>query len=243
MNDLAKSFLDELESFRLNVESGFLCLQANVSANELALNDSGVARRAGEAALFWNAMQCSLQASAFLSLGRMFDQSSPHNIDRLIRIAQEDANLFSADSLRARKIADSTNSQQWIAHYMTSTYVPVARDFRRMRRYVKKYRAVYVDRFRDARNLVYAHTAVIDKAGKDAIFSKADVLVFLRVLMFLSCLHSSLWEMFHNGRKPQLWCRRYSSAASVGSIKSHIFIEAPLARRMREAAKNFLCGV
>ena len=66
------------------------------------------------AALFWNTNLAALQLSAFIVLGRIFDQSSKHNVDRVLKIAQDNLNIFSKAELGRRKQGASATPPDWL---------------------------------------------------------------------------------------------------------------------------------
>ena len=47
------------------------------------------------APLFWNTVLGGLQAAAFVAMGRVFDQKSTHNVDRLLKLAQDTTRRYS----------------------------------------------------------------------------------------------------------------------------------------------------
>ena len=84
----------------------------------------------------------SLQTSFFMVLGRIFDQDSKHNIDKLVKTAQENREIFSKGALAKRKTEQSNNADEWIDDYLKSVYEPTAKDFRELRKKVKEFREV-----------------------------------------------------------------------------------------------------
>ena len=53
--------------------------------------------------LFWLTTQYALLLSALVALGRIFDQKSAHNIDRLIAAASKNPSIFSRVALAKRR--------------------------------------------------------------------------------------------------------------------------------------------
>lgn len=171
---------------------------------------TAVYRCLNAAALFWNTNLGALQTAAFVTLGRIFDQTSTHNIDRLLRLAQDTPEIFSKTALARRKQGGNKTPPDWLDDYMQHVYVPKPSDFRRLRFYISKYRKVYERNYRDLRNHVFAHKAVSDPEAVAALFAKTKIRELEQLLGFLSRLHEALWNMLMNGRKPVLRPRRYS---------------------------------
>jgi len=56
----------------------------------------------------------ALRTASFIVLGRIFDQSSKHNIDRLLGMAQKHSEIFSKDSLGKRKRQGQPIEPEWL---------------------------------------------------------------------------------------------------------------------------------
>ena len=200
----------ELEVFRTETEAAAQFFYAYLTIHAVAGDHRPVYRLLNTAPLFWNTNLGALQTSAFIALGRIFDQSSKHNVDRVLKIAQGNPDIFSKAALGARKQAGNPNSLDWLHEYLCDAYVPTAADFRRLRAYVNKYRKIYEESYRDLRNKFFAHRDVSDGAAIDVLFRKTNKRKFERLLAFLGSLYDALWQLFFNGRKPVLRPRRYS---------------------------------
>ena len=150
------------------------------------------------------------QTSFFIVLGRIFDQKSPHNIDRLLKVAQENIDIFKKASLEKRKRKESDNASDWIDDYLKDVYVPVAADFRELRKKVREYRKIYNNNYRDIRHKIYAHKQITDTEEVQKLFSKTNIRELQKVFVFVNALYEALWQLFYNGRKPVLRRMRYS---------------------------------
>ena len=203
-------FLKELEVYRTEVESAIQFLYVDLAINSCLADNKRALDLINRTPLFWVTNGGALQTSFFITLGRIFDQDSKHNVDRLLKAAQENAEIFSADSLKARKIGSSANATEWITEYMKDVYVPTADDFRRLRGYVKKYRKIYVSGYRDIRRKVYAHKELTKAEDVQALFANTNIKEMQKLLIFLNRLYHALWQLFYNGRKPVLRPLKYS---------------------------------
>jgi AbiU2 len=152
----------------------------------------------------------ALQMSAHIALGRVFDQKSTHNVDRVLRLSQQNTAIFSKEALGRRKRALSRNADEWLEDYLKTAYVPTPEDFRRLRSHVAKHRRIYEDKYRDLRHQFFAHKEISDRGQVDALFSKTNVQELRRMVVFLQRLHEALWQLYNNGRKPVLEPMRHS---------------------------------
>jgi hypothetical protein len=211
--DPCEAFELELEIFRTEAEAAAQFFYAYLSVHETAGRHPTVLRLLKTAPLFWNTNLGALQTSAFIVLGRIFDQDSPHNIDRVMKNAQEHQEIFSLTALAARKQGKSATRPDWLDHYLTTSYVPTPSDFRQLRREVSKHRKIYESKYRDIRRKVFAHKMVAGPAEVGALFAKTNVRELQLLITFTGSLYDTLWQLYFNGTKPQLRQGRYSVKA------------------------------
>ena len=83
---------------RSNISFRYVLLQ------QIAASNSDVLRSMNKTPLFWLTVESAMLLSTFMALGRIFDQRSPHNVDRLIAIGKE-VSTFSREALAARRRA------------------------------------------------------------------------------------------------------------------------------------------
>ena len=210
MNQPEDIFANELEIFRTEAESAIQFFYSFLSIHAVAGEHKKVHLLLNTAPLFWNTTLGALQTSTFIALGRVFDQNSKHNIDRLIKIAQSNMDIFSKESLAGRKRRGSNNADEWLDEYLRDVYVPNADDFRRLRRHIAKRRKIYESNYRNIRHEIFAHKVISEKGEMQALFGKTNIRELQKLLIFLRRLHEALWQLFHNGRKPTLQPARYS---------------------------------
>jgi hypothetical protein len=203
-------FEHELEVFRTEAESGIQFFYAYLAVHAVAEHHQSVYQLLNKAPLFWNTSLGALQTAAFIALGRVFDQKSTHNLDRLLRVAQDNPQIFSKAALGRRKQGTNPAPPEWLEDYLSDAYEPTPQDFRRLRSHVQKWRKIYVSNYRDLRHKLFAHKEVSDRAETDALLAKTDIRELQRMFAFLGALHEALWELFFNGRRPVLRPQRYS---------------------------------
>jgi hypothetical protein len=224
-------FLRELEVFRTEAEAATQFFYAYLTVHAVAAEHDPVYRLLNTAPLFWNTSLGALQTATFIALGRVFDQKSTHNVDRVLRMAQDNPQIFTRTALGARKQGTNPAPPEWLPQYLREAYVPTVDDFRRLRAYVRKNRAVYDAKYRPLRHRFFAHKEVSERSAVDALFAQTNVRELQKMLTFLGALYRSLWELFHNGRKPVLRPLRFSVKQMrhrpsprwrVGAVQEHI---------------------
>ena len=204
-------FCRQLEVLSKDAEEAIQFFYSWRTVNLVAAGDKRIYRLLNRAPLFWNTVAGALLSSGFIALGRIFDQNSHHNVDQLLRIVQDNPNIFSLEALAERKRKDSENADEWLTDYLSSAYVPTPDDFRRLKKYVKARRRIYETNYRDIRHKVFAHNVCQDHKEVDALFAKSTVRELEKLLTFLTRLHNALWHLFYNGHKPTLMPSRYSA--------------------------------
>lgn len=143
----------------------------------------------------------------------MFDSDSPHNINQLLRIAQDNrTQLFSKAALGLRKQGNSPQRPDWLDDFLQSTYEPTAYDFRRIKKRIANWRRIYESNYRDVRHQLFAHKQAAEDAEVAALFRKGTNRELQQLIAFLGSLYQALWELFFNGRKLVLRPARYSLA-------------------------------
>lgn len=209
----ATLFEEELETFRTEAESAAQYLYAYLSIHETARRQKSVHALLNTAPLFWNTNLSALQLGTFIVLGRIFDQNSAHNVDRLLGVAQRNIGLFSKSALGLRKQGPSSTPPTWLNEYLSTSYVPEVADFRKLRLLVKKNRVIYEARYRDIRHKLFAHKELSDPAKIGTLFAKTNIRELQRLVTFTGSLYDAIWELYMNGRKPIVRQRRYSVRA------------------------------
>lgn len=154
-------------------------------------------------AQFWNDYKYSSLFYAIVILGRIFDRNKKsHGIRRLTRIAKC-SGLFTKEELKKRKIAGSENAHEWIDAYMEKVTDIRPEEYYRFLRYIVTTGKLW-DEVKDVRNKLYAHQDVISAEKKSAILEKAKYDIFEKIIFNLLKTEEILWEVFHNGKKPDV---------------------------------------
>jgi hypothetical protein len=196
----AAQFNAELDHFRSQAEGAVQFLSAYMAVNNAAVQDHAIHSALNAAPLYWATSQAALQKSFFLALGRIFDQRSDHNLDRLIGIAQENPTIFSKDALRQRKLGNMPTPLDWVEEIVAVAYEPTAEDFRKLRKEISQRRNIYEGKYRPLRDSFFARSLTIDRDEIQALFAQTNIGELEALLNFLSNVHSALSALFHEGR-------------------------------------------
>jgi len=82
MNDEGARFAAELDVFRKATDEASQYLYAYLTIHRMARRRRRVEVQFRRNSLFWLTLASSLQISLLITLGRVFDQKSKHNLDR-----------------------------------------------------------------------------------------------------------------------------------------------------------------
>ena len=144
-------FKRELEIFRQEVNAAAQYLYGALAVGTLAKVDPSVVKRLDIAPLFCQTVLNSLQKSAIIALGRVFETDTPHSVARLMREAEQ-IEIFSKEALAGRKHEQSVNASEWIEEYLADAYVPSPGDIRELKKEVGKWRGIYETKYKPLRD-------------------------------------------------------------------------------------------
>jgi len=195
-------FEAELEIFRTETEAAAQFFSAYLSVHEIAASHEPVKVLLSQTPLFSNTILGALQTASLVAVGRVFDQDSAHNLDQLLRIAQDSPEIFSKAALGGRKISNRAQDPAWLEDSIRDAYEPTADDFKPIRAQVHQQRKTYELQYKQLRDKVYAHNAVLNRAQVDVLFANTDIMELHRMFKFFGSLHEALWQLFFNGQKP-----------------------------------------
>ncbi len=203
-------FENELAIFQAEHETAQQYFFSYVSLQQIAASNSDVLRSMNETPLFWLTVESAMLLSTFMALGRIFDQRSPHNVDRLIATATKEVSTFSREALAARRRAAPADlSADDIDNFVRDAFEPSEADFRSLRKEIKAMRKIYVERYRDVRDKFFAHKEVADLGEANTLLEGTTVDQTKTLLDSLDALERTLWQLLHNGRKPTLEIRPF----------------------------------
>ncbi len=189
----------EIEIFRKEEEEAQQSFFAYLGVRSLLAQRSDLLAEVNRNAMYWITSQHALLVNSFIALGRIFDQGSAHNIDRLLKLVETNLALLDQDALRQRK--EQVISAEQAAAYVVDKHVTTIDDVRTMRSEVRKWRAVYEDGYRPVRH-DFAHKRTADVAEINALLAKTNIDQMKEMFGFLHSLHEGLRELQLNGRNP-----------------------------------------
>jgi hypothetical protein len=234
-------FERELELFRTESEQAAQFFYAGQTIRAVAADEKGVGELLRQSSLFWLTVLAALQTAAFIALGRVFDQQSAHNLDKLLRLARDNPTIFSKAALRLRRQGSNPQPPIWLEECIRDAYQPTPTDFRRFRAHIRKWRKIYEGNYRDLRNKVFAHKEL--SHGADAtLWEKTNDRELERLFAFLGSLHSALSQLFVNGRKPVLRPLRYS-VKRMRDLPSSTSLLRPVQEKITLEVELFLKSV
>jgi hypothetical protein len=193
---------------------------AHLALNNYAAEDPAVLRGISEALYFWITTRYSLITTFFITLGRLFDvDRNAQSIHKLLTATIAHPEYFSRDALAERKRQSSGGVKlDWLADYLKDVWVPDTAALRELRRAlapsIRKYQAFY----EPIRHKVIAHKELKDTASVDELFSKAIIHDIEEVLNGLHDLLAAIWQLYHNGIKPELGVKKYGYEERIARI-------------------------
>lgn len=201
-------FENELVIFHVEHETAQQYFFSYVSLQAIAASNSDVLSSMNATPLFWLTAQSAMLLSTFITLGRIFDQNSDHNLDRLIATATKLIAIFSKGSLAARKRVSGLSAEE-ADLFARNAFEPSAADFRSLRKEIGEKRKIYEARYREARRKVFAHNQVAGLDEANTLLKGTTVNETKALFAFLDALDNALWQLLHNGRKPTLEIRPF----------------------------------
>jgi hypothetical protein len=172
----------------------------------------------GAAQFFYALLAIHAAAGAKTPIYKLFDQDSAHNIGRLMRLAQDNPQIFSKAEFAQRRQGAAETPPDWLDNYLKDIYLPKPADFRRLRGYVSRYRKIYLEKYQPLRHRVFAHKGASDAGDVSALFASTNIRELQRMLTFLMSLYDAMWQLFVNGKRPVLRPQRYS----VGRMRARL---------------------
>jgi hypothetical protein len=206
----------ELEILRGEIDAATQHLYAYLAVHSIAKRRKTVLEAINLQPLFWMTVTGALQTSALITLRRIFDQDSRHNIDALLGLFQKNQILFSKTELAKRKGANELFHPVWLGKYLENAHEPSPADFRNLRKAVKKARDVYEKRFKKLSNKVFAHLELHGPEETALVTKDANIFELKRLLSTLSSIQNTLSNIYFNGHKPVVNKLRFSAKPRTG---------------------------
>lgn len=210
MSKRYENFEVQLKNFEHEVSLVAQYLYAEMTIQLAAFKSRKLLKKLNETPRFWTVCGSALQASAYISFGRIFDKTSPYNLNKLLKSMGNNVELFQRDALAKRKMEGQATEPEWLKGYLDSAYYPTSEDFRLLRKKVKAYKAIYEKVIEPVRNKYYAHRELEESSEVQTLFANGTLNEILDLSVSLLELSVVLWELLHNSKKPKIKQRRYS---------------------------------
>jgi AbiU2 len=145
---------------------------------------------------FWTTVDHGLVLAMFVALGRIFDQKSSHNIDKLLKAVN--VKEFSRAALEARLLASGRSAEE-VAAPVKHAHELTDKEVRELRKKVAHWRRIYEKNYRDIRRKFFAHREVSGLDEIKALFAKTKVEELKRLFHFLNSFYLALFAAYANG--------------------------------------------
>jgi hypothetical protein len=189
---------EEIEIYRHDEEPAQQAFFAHLGMNDLLAKRPDVLAMVNHNSMFWKGTDKALFVSTFIGLGRIFDQDSAHNLDRLLTMVGRNLPELSREALRRRKEEVITPEQA--AEYVKEKHDATAADVRALRKEVDAWRKVYAPVYGEIRHHL-AHNKG-QRQDLTALLAQTNIEEMKRMFGFLHSLHEALRELHLNGRSP-----------------------------------------
>ena len=125
---------------------------------------------------FWLAIESGLMIDSIMAMGRIFDDAAgSHSVNRLFAIAAGNLGLFSKEALAIRKQGNEPEPPYWLDEYLEDVFEPSSMDeFKPLRKQVRDFRTIYVDKYKDIRDRCLAHHLFVDENERWRLFQRTN---------------------------------------------------------------------
>ncbi len=153
---------------------------------------------------FWNVALSSMQTAALAAMGRIYDNgSNVYSARKLLEWAQTYPGIFAHDEIRARVHHRGLGAQE-AESYASEAYKPIASDFNPLQAALADWTKLYQKQIEPIRHRVVAHRGQITREELTGLFANVPRSDYERLAALPLQLHEILWQLFHNGTKPEL---------------------------------------
>lgn len=152
----------------------------------------------------WIIIRHSLQVTFLITLHRIFETGQDVvSAEKLLGTCVNDISIFDTTNLRIRKDPES-KKPEWLDDYISNAYVPTVQDINMLRGELNNHRNVFNNIYRPIRNKVIAHNMLSHLDKSNELYAKTNIDEIERILEFLNALKETLFELYINGKKPDI---------------------------------------
>jgi hypothetical protein len=236
---LEEKFLTELNIFKNEVILLSKYLYMELTIRTVATTNKRILTTMNKTPTFWNTVLSGFQNSTFITLGRIFDTNSKHNIHILFKVIEDNKFIFSKKSFEKRWLnnEDVKNSKMasYLSEYMKNFYEPTDKDFRELKKLISKQKKIYETIYRPIRNH-FGHKKYSTNEEIQALFDKVNISELEKFCTNLEGLHEALWQLYYNGRGPLLPIKQ-SRYSTKNILKTKFKKDSPITAKAQFVAE------
>lgn len=159
---------------------------------------------------FWRIFEVSVRTNLFIGIRRLYEgKNSTFNFQHVINKCIENIDVFSADSLRKRKMVSSSDASEWIDAYMADVYEPKDEDFKKLAKIVREKSKRMKGIYSEAATKIYVHAIHMDHASMAELTDKLSFDEMEIALESIWHCYNQIWRMYENGEKPVFEIEKY----------------------------------
>jgi hypothetical protein len=179
-------------------------LYTELTIHHLAANNNKTFERINGHSAFWNGILGALQSSAFVALGRIYDNDRHSNSAlQLLRFAEKNIGIFRRSYIERRKIRFGS-AKDVAKVYASEAYELPRGGLTSLRTEFDANRQFYVNRIQPIRHNVIAHAGRLTKKDRDELFENLFIRELESVAVFPLRLYEALYQLYFDGREPRL---------------------------------------
>jgi hypothetical protein len=193
---------------RGDIESAMASNAAYFKIQNMAAGDRKILQKYNRTPDFWRLCAHAFQKTFFISLGCVFDKRrDAWSIYDLIDNTIKYVGLFSKSALRERKRATSSmdgKDPAWLDNYMATAWEPTRKDLEELRDAHAPHAQKFNETYQPIRHIHFAHRGKASAEDIYELFGRTQIDDATEMLRFLYTLVFEIWEIYLNGRKPDL---------------------------------------
>jgi myosin heavy subunit len=200
---------DRLETLRKEAESSLRALYALRQFRTL-LTDQKSVNELNKNVYFWQLFESALKIKLFIGVRRLYDSTgNAFTLQSFIKGCIDHIDQFSPSALRKRKMESSANAHEWVDCYMKDVHEATAEDFKNLARLVKDNSKRMKGVYTDIASKVYAHAIHTDARELFKLSQGTDFNELESALTSIWHVYQQVWQMYENGREPDLNVGKY----------------------------------
>jgi len=224
-------FEKDLDIIRQEVHKVTCCYIVHMEIRRQMNKDDSLLNRMNDNCEFWKTILYSLQTSYIAGLGRLFDKSTDVlSVNRFLNNCIKNYKIFSLDSLKNRRTNNGKSSPKYLKKFLDRAFIPEKRDFQHLQVEIKRAQKLFEKKLKLIRDSVVAHNVESNGLSRSELFSNYNSTDIDDILHALNVVCESLWELYHNGKKPDLTSydefRISNLKKEIGNILSMVKVNA-----------------